>query len=73
MPWDTQYFDVHPKQAWNAGRKVDVKRALKHKEVWAIRFWLDQEGRLRDRALSIWRSTVSCAGAISSRCGSAIW
>jgi integrase len=27
------------------------KRALKQKEVWAIRFWLDQEGRFRDRAL----------------------
>ena len=44
-------FDGHPKQAWNAGRKVGAKRALKQKEVWAIRFWLEQEGRLRDRAL----------------------
>jgi integrase len=30
---------------------VGPKRALKQKEVWEIRFWLDQEGRLRDRAL----------------------
>ena len=37
--------------AWNAGRKIGPKRALKQKEVWAIRFWLEQEGRLRDRAL----------------------
>ena len=44
-------FDDHPKQAWNAGRKVGAKRALKQKEVWAIRFWLEQDGRLRDRAL----------------------
>lgn len=44
-------FDSHPKPAWNVGRKVGPKRALKQKEVWAIRFWLDQEGRLRDRAL----------------------
>jgi integrase len=44
-------FDGHTKPAWNVGRKVGPKRALKQKEVWAIRFWLDQEGRLRDRAL----------------------
>jgi integrase len=44
-------FDGHPKQAWNAGRKIGAKRALKQKEVWAIHFWLEQEGRLRDRAL----------------------
>jgi len=44
-------FDGHSMPAWNAGRKVGPKRALKQKEVWAIRFWLEQEGRLRDRAL----------------------
>ncbi|QNM83242.1 tyrosine-type recombinase/integrase [Sphingomonas sabuli] len=37
--------------AWNAGRKIGPKRALKQKEVWAIPFWLEQEGRVRDRAL----------------------
>lgn len=37
--------------AWNAGRKIGPKRALKQKEVWAIRFWLEQEGRIRDCAL----------------------
>jgi integrase len=37
--------------AWNAGRKVGAKRALKPQQVWAIRFWLDREQRLRDRAL----------------------
>jgi site-specific recombinase XerC len=36
---------------WNAGCMVGAKRALKPQQVWAIRFWLDQEGRLRDRAL----------------------
>jgi integrase len=36
---------------WNAGRKLGSKRALKRQQVWAIRFWLDHEGRLRDRAL----------------------
>src|SRR5438132_8395153 len=44
-------FDGHDRPAWNAGRKVGAKRALRQKEVWAIRFWLDREGRLRDRAM----------------------
>jgi hypothetical protein len=38
-------------RAWNAGRIVGSKRALKPQQVWAIRFWLDHERRLRDRAL----------------------
>ncbi|MGH2549676.1 MAG: tyrosine-type recombinase/integrase [Thermomicrobiales bacterium] len=37
--------------AWNAERKVGAKRALKPRQIWAIRFFLDREGRLRDRAL----------------------
>jgi len=32
---------------------VGAKRALKPQQVWAIRFWLDREQRIRDRALSI--------------------
>lgn len=36
---------------WNAGRKLGGKRALKPQQVWAIRFWLDRERRLRDRAM----------------------
>lgn len=44
-------FDGRSAPVWNAGRKIGPKRALKQKEVWAIRFWRDQEGRLRDRAL----------------------
>ena len=44
-------FDDHPRPAWNVGRKIGSKRALKQKKVWAIRFWLEQEGRMRDRAL----------------------
>jgi integrase len=39
------------RKAWNAGRIVGAKRALKPQQVCAIRFWLDREGRLRDRAL----------------------
>ena len=37
--------------AWNAGKQVGAKRALKIKQVWSIRFFLDREGRMRDRAL----------------------
>jgi hypothetical protein len=36
---------------WDAGRKLGAKRALKPQQVWAIRFWLDHEHRLRDRAM----------------------
>jgi len=37
--------------AWNAGKQVGAKRALKVKQIWLIRFFLDREGRIRDRAL----------------------
>ena len=39
------------RRAWNAGRKLGAKRALKPQQVWAVRFWLDREGRVRDRAM----------------------
>ncbi len=39
------------KRAWNAGRKLGAKRALKPQQVWAIRFWLDSKARMRDRAM----------------------
>jgi integrase len=42
---------VRELRAWNSGRKVGAKRALKARQVWAIRFFLDQHQRLRDRAL----------------------
>ena len=47
------------RRPWNAGRKLGGKRALKPQQVWAIRFWLDRERRLRDRAMSISQSTLS--------------
>ena len=37
--------------AWNAGRQVGAKRALKVRQIWSIRYFLDREGRMRDRAL----------------------
>jgi hypothetical protein len=37
--------------AWNVGKTVGTKRPLTQKQIWAVRFFLDREGRLRDRAL----------------------
>lgn len=42
---------MHGRPAWNAGKNVSTKRPLTQKQIWAIRFFLDREGRLRDRAL----------------------
>jgi integrase len=36
---------------WNAGKTVGTKRPLTQKQIWAVRFFLDRECRLRDRAL----------------------
>ncbi|SHO67025.1 Phage integrase family protein [Pseudoxanthobacter soli DSM 19599] len=37
--------------AWNAGKNVGAKRPLTQKQIWAVRFFLDRERRVRDRAL----------------------
>ncbi len=37
--------------AWNAGKNVGMKRPLTQKQIWAIRFHLDREGRLGDKAV----------------------
>ena len=55
-PWRTMMghsnFDpVDTGPAWNAGRKLGAKRPLKPKEIWAVRFMLDQDRKIRDRAL----------------------
>jgi hypothetical protein len=49
----TSEFDpgAADRQAWSTGRKVGAKRALKPKQIWGIRFYLDHRRRLRDRAL----------------------
>jgi len=41
---------MQARRAWNAGKTVATKRPLSQKQIWAIRFHLDREGRLRDRA-----------------------
>lgn len=47
------HFDpaMQNRTAWNAGKLVGTKRPLTQKQIWAVRFFLDREGRLRDRAL----------------------
>lgn len=42
---------VHERSPWNARQNVGQKRPLKLRDIWAIRFYLDEHKRLRDRAL----------------------
>lgn len=43
--------DAHGRRPWNAGNMFGAKRPLKPRDVWAIRFFLDEHRRLRDRML----------------------
>lgn len=45
------YDPARHRRAWNAGRFVGAKKPLKPSEIWQIRFFLDHEKRLRDRAM----------------------
>lgn len=36
--------------SWNFGAKIEPKRPFNQKRIWAIRFFLDREERIRDRA-----------------------
>jgi hypothetical protein len=40
--------------AWNAGKKVGTKRPLTQKQIWAVRFFLDRERRIRGRIARVW-------------------
>lgn len=42
---------MQARPAWNAGKMVGTKRPLTQKQIWAVRFFLERERRLRDRAL----------------------
>jgi integrase len=42
---------MHRCPVWNAGKTVVTKRPLAQKQIWAVRFFLDRDGRRRDRAL----------------------
>lgn len=61
----SQFDDAsRERAAWNAGKQVGTKRPLTQKQIWAVRFFLDDEGRIRDLACSIWQSTANVAAAI---------
>ena len=48
----SQFDDASRERApWNAGKKVGTKRPFTQKQIWADRFFLDRESRVRDRAL----------------------
>lgn len=48
----SQFDDARRERAaWNAGQQIGAKRPLTQKQIWAIRFFLDRERRIRDRAL----------------------
>lgn len=48
----SQFDDaIGKREAWNAGKRVGTKRPFTQKQIWAIRFFLDRERRIRDRAL----------------------
>jgi hypothetical protein len=40
---------IQGRAAWNAGKSVGTKRPFTQKQIWAIRFFLDREGRLREQ------------------------
>jgi hypothetical protein len=42
---------MQARPAWNTGKMVGTKRPLTQKQIWTVRFFLECEGRLRDRAL----------------------
>ena len=42
---------MRSRHVWNAGKTTDAKRPLSQKQIWALRFFLDRNGSLRDRAL----------------------
>lgn len=50
----SESLNTSPKRpVLNAGRAVGAKRALKPKQIWEIRFYLNQRRRLKNRALFV--------------------
>ena len=42
---------AHERHPWNAGQNVGPKRPLRRRDIWTIRFYLDEHQRYRDRVL----------------------
>ena len=47
----SEFDPATKRRPWNAGRKLGAKQPLKPQQVWAVRFRLHQDRRLRDRAM----------------------
>ena len=47
----SEFDPATKRRPWNAGRKLGAKHPLKPQQVWAVRFRLHQDRRLRDRAM----------------------
>lgn len=55
---------MQSRPAWNAGKMVGTKRPLTQKQIREVRFFLEREGWLRERALfdlAIDRKLRGCA------------
>ena len=50
---------------WKFGAKIGPKRPFDQKQIWAIRFFLDREERIRIARCLTWRLIASFAAAIS--------
>jgi len=42
---------LHSREPWNKGKLIGQKSPLKLKDIWAIRFQLQQDKRIRELAL----------------------
>lgn len=63
---------------WSFGAKIGPKRLFKHKQLWAIRFLVDRQGRVRERTLfdvayTIIAGLYSSTVEILSECDTTIW
>ncbi len=62
----TQYEPAYDdRRPWNAGRVVGTQKALKLKDVWAIRFSWNMGDAFAIEPCSTSPSTASCAAVIS--------
>ena len=54
----------HSPEPWNKGKLIGQKSPLKLKDIWAIRFHLQQGGALETLHCSTWQLIASCVVAI---------
>ncbi len=49
---------IHDRRPWNAGQNIGPKRLLKPRDIWAIRFYLDEHTRAAGRPLQRFSASV---------------